>query len=351
MNSTLQPVIISIFRRGYDRHRFIGDLASGITLLGGSSVQVSGPTGAFVVVVYSIVQRYGYDGLAVATLLAGLMLCLMGLLRMGTVLRFIPYPLTVGFTSGIALIIFSSQIKDFLGLETGELPANFVEKWAVIGASLGATSPSALAIGTLSLLILIAWPRITHRVPGSLVAIVIATLAVPALDLEVATIGSRYGVVPNTLPEPRLPSISWSLIVELFSPAFTIALLGAIESLLSAVVADGMTGERHKSNAELFAQGIGNILSPLFSGIPATGAIARTATNIKSGGRTPVAAVIHAVTLLTIMYLFAPWAALIPLPALAAILIIVAYHMSERRSFAKMFRGPRSDLAVLSVED
>lgn len=318
-----------------------------ISAFGGSRVQIGGPTGAYIVVVYSIVQQYGYEGLAVATFIAGLLLIGMGLARMGVLLRFIPYPLTAGFTSGIALIIFSSQIKDFFGLTMVKVPAEFVQKWTAYAGAANTFNPYALALGAGSLVLVFLWPRITMKVPGSLVAVVAGTLAAALFKLPVDTIGSRFGAVPNMLPAPHLLPLDWTLITKMFSPAVTIALLGAIESLLSAVVADGMTGFRHRSNMELIAQGLANVASPLFSGIPATGAIARTATNVKNGGRTPIAGITHAVTLLLIMLFFGHWAVLIPMPTLAAILIYVAYNMSEWHTFLQILRCPRGDIAVL----
>lgn len=382
MHRILEPKLIAILRQGYSRQQFTADLIAGvivgivalplaiafaiasgvkpeqglytaviagfiIAVLGGSRAQISGPTGAFIVIIYGIVQKHGYDGLAVATMLAGVMLIIMGYARMGVLLKFVPYPVTVGFTSGIALIIFSSQTRDFFGLQMEKVPADFVEKWTAYIAHLPTFSAHALGIGLLALLIIIFWPRVTHRVPGSLVAILITTALVHLLNLPVETIGSRFGSVPNTLPAPHLPNLSWKLVTEMFSPALTVALLAAIESLLSAVVADGMLGTRHRSNMELVAQGIGNVISPIFSGIPATGAIARTATNIKNGGRTPIAGIVHALTLLLIMLVFGKYAALIPMPVLAAILIFVSYNMSEWHAFVKLFRSPKSDVMVL----
>ncbi|MBS1786673.1 MAG: sulfate permease [Acidobacteria bacterium] len=384
MPTRLQPKLITVFREGYTRKQFTSDLIAGVIVgivalplaiafaiasgvkpeqglytaviagfiigaLGGTRAQISGPTGAFIVIIYGIVQQYGYDGLAVATIIAGFILVAMGLLRMGAFLKFIPYPVTVGFTTGIALIIFSGQIRDFFGLQMQNVPADFVEKWGAYIHAATSVNWQALVIGAASLAIVFLWPRITPKVPGSLVAIVLATAAVHLLHLNVETIGSRFGSVPNTLPAPHFPHLTWSLITKMFSPAITIALLAAIESLLAAVVADGMMGTRHRSNMELIAQGIGNVISPIFQGIPATGAIARTATNIKSGGRTPIAAIIHAVMLLLIMLFFGRWAALIPMPTLAAILIFVSYNMSEYHAFLKLLKSPKSDVAVLLV--
>ncbi|MFL6335867.1 MAG: SulP family inorganic anion transporter [Pyrinomonadaceae bacterium] len=382
MHRRLEPKLLTVLREGYTRSLFFSDLTAGLTVgvvalplaiafaiasgvkpeqglytaivggfviavLGGSRAQISGPTGAFIVIIYGVVQRYGYDGLVVATLIAGVLLVLMGLARMGALLKFIPLPVTVGFTGGIAVIIFSSQIADFLGLRIERVPAEFVAKWAAYGAHLSTLNLYAAGIGLFSLLVVVLWPRVTHRIPGPLVAILIATAVAKAFDLPVETIGSRFGSVPSGLPAPHLPHVTWELVQQMFSPAVTIALLAALESLLAAVVADGMLGTRHRSNMELIAQGAGNVASVLFGGIPATGAIARTATNIKSGGRTPVAAVVHCLTLLLILLFVGRWAALIPMAALAAILIVVAYNMSEWHSFVRLFRSPKSDVAVL----
>ncbi len=318
-----------------------------ISAIGGSRVQIGGPTGAFVVIVYGIVQKYGVDGLMVATMIAGVLLVIMGFARLGSAIKFIPYPVIVGFTSGIALIIFSSQIKDLFGLSMGAVPSDFIEKWMVYAQHVTAFNLYAVAIGAGSLIIMMFWPRISHKIPGSLIALVLSTLVVQLLDLPVETIGSRFGDIPSSLPTPMFPSISFATFKDLFQPAITIALLAGIEALLSAVVADGMTGGKHRSNMELIAQGVANIASPLFGGIPATGAIARTATNIRNGGKTPIAGIIHAVVLLFIMLFFGRWATLIPLPTLAAILVIVSYNMSEWRSFRSLLRGPRSDAVVL----
>jgi len=318
-----------------------------ISALGGSRVQIGGPTGAFVVIVYTIVQRHGVEGLAAATLLAGVMLVGFGLVRLGGAIKFIPYPVTIGFTSGIALIIFSNEVKDFLGLRMGAVPAEFLLKWRAFAAHLGGVNPWAVVVATLTLAVILAWPRINRRIPSPFVALIVATVLVQLFHLPVETIGSRFGVLDTVLPRPALPTITLQQLPGLLGPAFTIALLGAIESLLSAVVADGMIGGRHRSNMELVAQGFANIASPLFGGIPATGAIARTATNVKNGGRTPVAGIVHAVTLLLIALFFGRWAGLIPMAALAAILVIVAYSMSEWRTFLAEFRAPKSDVAVL----
>ena len=318
-----------------------------ISALGGSRVQIGGPTGAFVVIVYGIVQRYGLEGLTVATLMAGVLLIVMGLARLGQIIKFIPHPVVTGFTSGIAVVIFSSQVKDFLGLRMGAVPAPFLRKWAAFGQNLTSVNPWALAIAALSLVVIVLWPRVSRRLPGAFVAIVLTSALVSVFDLPVETITSRFGELRATLPRPVVPNLSLDDTLLLVGPAFSIALLGAIESLLSAVVADGMIGARHRSNMELIAQGVANIASPLFGGIPATGAIARTATNVKNGGRTPIAGMTHALVLLLITVLFGRWAGLIPLPALAAILVVVAYHMSEWRTFHAELKAPKGDVAVL----
>jgi SulP family sulfate permease len=320
-----------------------------ISAFGGSRVQIGGPTGAFVVIVYGIVTKYGYEGLVLCTMLAGIILIVMGLARMGALIKFIPYPVITGFTSGIAVIIFSSQVKDFLGLKMGAVPPDFVAKWTAFAEHIGTIDwqTGGVAVGTL--VVLIVWPKISRMVPAPFVAMILATLAVQLFPLPVETIGSRFGGVPSSLPAPHLPNIPWNNMRELISPSITIALLAAIESLLSAVVADGMIGTRHKSNMELVAQGAANIVSPIFGGIPATGAIARTATNIRSGGRTPVAGMVHALTLMLILVFAGQWAAKVPLASLAAILVLVSYHMSEWRSFAGLLRAPKSDIFVLIV--
>lgn len=318
-----------------------------ISALGGSRVQIGGPTGAFVVIVYGIIQQHGIDGLMVATLLAGALLVVMGFAKLGAVIKFIPHPVITGFTTGIAVIIFSSQIKDLLGLEMGAVPAEFFEKWVAYAEHLGSINPTAVLVAALALAVIVLWPRLNSRIPGPFVALIVTTVIVQVFGLPVETIGSRFGAISAELPRPSLPDVSWADIPNLIGPAFTIALLAAVESLLSAVVADGMIGGRHRSNMELVAQGVANIASPLFGGIPATGAIARTATNIKNGGRTPVAGMIHALTLLLITVFFGRWAALIPMATLAAILVVVSYHMSEWRAFKAEFRAPKSDLVVM----
>jgi SulP family sulfate permease len=318
-----------------------------ISAFGGSKVQIGGPTGAFIVIVYGIVQTYGINGLILSTFIAGIMLILMGLIRLGSVIKYIPHPLIVGFTSGIALIIFSSQVKDFLGLQMGAVPAAFTDKWLSYADAVQTTNPYAAGLAAGTVLITLLWQKITHKVPGSLIAILATTAIAYLLKIPVETIGSRFGNIPAGFPRPVMPDFDFATIRNLIQPAFTIALLGGIESLLSAVVADGMTGGRHRSNMELVAQGGANIFSALFGGIPATGAIARTATNIKNGGRTPIAGMMHAVVLLLIMLFVGRWAALIPMATLAGILVVVAYNMSEWESFLAVARGPKSDVLVL----
>ena len=320
-----------------------------IAVLGGSRVQIGGPTGAFVVIVYGIVQQYGVDGLTVATIMAGVILIVLGLAKLGGAIKFIPTPVVVGFTSGIAVIILSGQVRDFFGLQMPSVPAEFVGKLEAYAERFGSVNIWALAIALLTLLIVVYWPRVTTKVPSPFVALVVTTVLVVVAALPVETIGSRFGSIDASFPAPHIPVIRLHDLTRLVAPAFTIAMLGGIESLLSAVVADGMIGGRHRSNMELVAQGVANVVTPLFGGMPATGAIARTATNIKSGGRTPVAGVVHAITLLVITMFFGRWAALIPMATLAGILIVVAYHMSEWRTFRAMLAAPRSDVAVLLV--
>jgi sulfate permease, SulP family len=318
-----------------------------ISLLGGSRVQIGGPTGAFVVIVYGIVQKYGYDGLAVATLIGGVLIILMGLFRCGVLLRFIPYPVTTGFTTGIAVTIFSAQIKDFFGLQIGSVPAEFMDKWFAYAAHMHTCSFCALflAIGTLALIFTLR--HFYPRFPGTILAVILATLVTYFFGLPIETIETKFGGIPNMLPEPSLPYITWERIQEVFPAAITIALLGGIESLLSAMVADGMTGYRHRSNCELVAQGIANIGSVLFGGIPATGAIARTTANIKMGAKTPVAGMTHAVTLLLLMLFLSPLAAKVPLAGLSAVLIFVAWNMSEIPHFIEILRSEFTDSIVL----
>lgn len=318
-----------------------------ISFFGGSRVQIGGPTGAFIIIVYGIVQQYGTTGLAIATIMAGIILVIMGLVKFGSLIKFIPYPVVVGFTSGIALLIFSTQIKDFFGLQLEKVPAEFHEKWIAYFESFSTINFNVFGIAMLALLIMIFWPKITHRIPGSLIAIIVTTVIVIVFKLPVDTIGSRFGEISSNLPSPSFYKIDLSVIRNLIGPATVIAILAAIESLLSAVVADGMIGGKHRSNMELVAQGLANIITPIFGGIPATGAIARTATNIKNGGRTPVAGIIHSITLLLIMLFFGSYAKLIPMATLAAILVIVAYNMSEWHAFKSLLKSPKSDIAVL----
>jgi SulP family sulfate permease len=320
-----------------------------ISAMGGSRVQIGGPTGAFIVIVYGIVQMYGVNGLIVATFMAGIMLIIMGFARLGTVIKFIPHPLIIGFTTGIAVIIFSSQVKDFLGLKMEAVPANFLEKWNAYFKNMQSVNIYAILIAAVTVLVIILWPKVSKKIPGSLIAILITTAAVHLLHLPVETIGSRFGIISSSFPKPEIPMVDFATIKHLIQPAFTIALLCAIESLLSAVVADGMIGGNHRSNMELVAQGTANIFSSMFGGIPATGAIARTATNVKNGGRTPVAGIVHAFVLLIILLIAGKWASYIPIANLAGILVIVAYNMSEWRNFRSILKGPRGDVAVLLI--
>src|SRR5690625_32855 len=320
-----------------------------ISVLGGSRVQIGGPTGAFIVILYAIVQEHGIDGLIIATFMAGFILIAMGIGRLGSLLKYIPYPLIVGFTSGIAVIIFSSQIKDFFGLPIDSVPADFIDKWKVYAANFHHINWMAVSIAVVTIIISLRFSRISRKIPGSIVAIIITTLAVYLFDLPVTTIESSFGNIPNHLSMPSIPKVYFKTIQALIQPAFAIALLGGIESLLSAVVADGMIGGRHRSNTELIAQGTANCVSAMFGGIPATGAIARTATNVNNGGRTPVAGIVHAVVLLLIMLIFAPLAKLIPMATLAGILIVVSYHMSEWRQFKSLLKGNKYDILILLV--
>ncbi|MGV2639936.1 SulP family inorganic anion transporter [Clostridium perfringens] len=318
-----------------------------ISLLGGSRVQIGGPTGAFVVIVFGIIQNHGVDGLIIATFMAGIILVLFGLLRFGSLIKYIPYPITVGFTSGIAVTLFSTQVKDFLGLSMTKTPSEFIPKWEAYISHMNTTNLYTLAIGLLALIILIFWPKINKKIPGSLISLIVTTLVVFIFNLPVATIGSQFGKISSNIPMPHIPNLNLNTLKALIGPAFTIALLGGIESLLSAVVSDGMIGDKHNSNAELIAQGIANMGSSLFGGIPATGAIARTAANVKNGGRTPISGIVHSITLLLIMLVFMPLAKFIPLTTLSAILIIVSYNMSEWRTFKAILKAPKSDIAIL----
>lgn len=377
-----RPKLLEIWRT-YDRATFLSDLAAGVTVgvvalplaigfgiasgvtpgqglwtaiiagflisaLGGSLVQIGGPTGAFVPILAGIVGVYGYGGLAVATVMAGAILVMMGVLRLGSLIKFIPYPVTAGFTSGIAVIIFVGQLKEFLGLPI-KMPPHTPHQIATIFTALNQVHWPTVAVGGLALAILILWPKRWRRVPASIVAVVVPTAVAALGGLDVATIGSKFGGIPRGLPEWTIPKLSFEQFQDLMIPSLTIAMLGAIESLLSAIVADGMIESRHDSNQELMAQGIANIVCPLFGGISATGAIARTATNIRSGARTPVAGMIHSLTLLTIMMVAAPLAKFIPLTALSAVLMVVAYRMGEWENFSELLRTTKSDFAVMAT--
>lgn len=322
-----------------------------ISLLGGSKVQIGGPTGAFIVIVYGIVQEFGISGLATTTMIAGVMLICMGIFKLGSIIKFIPFPVVVGFTSGIALTIFTTQIKDLLGLQTGELPGDFIHKWITYGKYIGTINYWALGVSLLSILIIVITPKFSKKIPGSLLAIVIVTLIVYFLREKfgitgIETIGDRF-TINASLPHAETPTISFAVIQSLLPTAFTIAMLGAIESLLSATVADGVIGDSHNSNTELIAQGIANVITPIFGGIPATGAIARTMTNINNGGRTPVAGIIHAIVLLLILLFLGNLTRHIPMSCLAGVLVIVSYNMSEWRTFKALLRNSKSDVAVL----
>lgn len=324
-----------------------------VSAFGGSSVQIGGPTGAFIVIVYGIVQQYGMGGLMVATLMAGAFLVLLGVFRLGTIIKYIPYPIVVGFTSGIAVTIFTTQVKDLLGLTTGPVPADFVAKWATYVQALPTVDPWSTAVGVLSVVAIALTPRLSRKVPGSLVAIVVMTVAAYLLRTyagveSIETIGDRFSIRAE-LPSAAVPVLTWEGVKQLVQPALTIAVLGAIESLLSATVADGVTGRRHDSNQELIGQGIANLCSPLFGGIPATGAIARTMTNINNGGRTPVAGIVHAAVLLLIFLVFMPLAQYIPMACLAGVLVVVSYNMSGWRTFRELLANPKSDVAVLLI--
>ena len=330
-----------------------------VSVLGGSKVQIGGPTGAFIIIIYGIIQQYGFEGLTIATLMAGVFLIMFGVLHLGTIIKYIPYPIVVGFTSGIALTIFTTQIKDLFGLTMETVPSDFIEKWVAYIGSFGTIDLWSAGVGIGSVAVIAAWPMIAKynnvlkKLPGSLIAIIVMTVAVLLLKQyagveSVETIGDRFSI-SNQLPDAEMPSISWNVIKGLVSPAITIAILGAIESLLSATVADGVIGDRHDSNTELIAQGVANLASPIFGGIPATGAIARTMTNINNGGRTPVAGIVHAAVLLLIFLFLMPLAQYIPMACLAGVLVIVSYNMSGWRSFASIMKNPKSDVIVLVV--
>ncbi|HPE58434.1 MAG TPA: SulP family inorganic anion transporter [Bacteroidales bacterium] len=383
IKSVFQPKLVSVLRQGYSRKQFGKDLFAGIIVgivalplaiafavasgvspekglitavvagfiisaLGGSRVQIGGPTGAFIVIVFGILETYGLNGLLISTILAGIFLIAFGLLKLGSLLKFIPHPLIVGFTSGIALVIFSTQIKDALGLTIDHVPSEFLPKWGAYFSSLSTVNFWAIGIALITILITVQFKRISTKIPGSFVAIILITAVVQIFKLPVTTIESVFGDIPNKIAL-SFPSIKLAELSVYLAPALTIALLGGIESLLSAVVSDGMIGGNHRSNTELIAQGIANVITPLFGGIPATGAIARTATNVKNGGRTPVAGMVHAFTLLLIMLFVGRWAKLIPMSSLAGILIVVSYNMSEWRAFVSILRGSAFDILVLLV--
>ncbi|MFB6319578.1 SulP family inorganic anion transporter [Saccharicrinis sp. FJH54] len=381
MENIFKPKFFSVLKSGISKKQFSADVLSGIVVgivalplaiafavasgvspekglitaiiagfiisfLGGSRVQIGGPTGAFIVIVYGILEKYGFEGLMISTILAGVILILFGILRLGALLKYFPHPLIVGFTSGIALVIFSTQIKDALGLDLAKIPSAFIDKWGTYAVNLHHINPYALAITVITILIVVFSKKLTTKIPGSFIAILLTTMVVKLFNLPVTTIESFFGAIPNHISF-SFPHLQLSELSVYLAPALTIALLGGIESLLSAVVSDGMISGNHRSNTELIAQGIANIVTPFFGGIPATGAIARTATNVKNGGRTPIAGMVHAVTLLLIMLFLGQWAKLIPMSALAGILIVVAYNMSEWRSFRSVLRGSVFDIIVL----
>lgn len=323
-----------------------------ISLFGGSRVQIGGPTGAFIIIIYGIIQQFGLQGLAIATVLAGVFLVLLGLFRLGTIIRYIPYPIVVGFTSGIALTIFTTQIKDLFGLTIeGSVPADFISKWGVYFNNFRTIDLWTTMVGILSIVIIAVTPKFSKKVPGSLIAIIVMTLVGLLLKnygINVETIGDRFKINPS-IPEATMPVMDWQTVKSLISPAITIAILGAIESLLSATVADGVIGHKHNSNQELVGQGIANILCPIFGGIPATGAIARTMTNINNGGKTPVAGIIHAVVLLLIYFFLMPYAQYIPMSCLAGVLVVVSYNMSGWRTVRELLHNPKSDITVLCI--
>ena len=321
-----------------------------ISFFGGSRVQIGGPTAAFVVIIYGIVAQYGTDGLIVATILAGIILVIMGICHFGSLIKYIPYTITTGFTCGIAVTLFVGQLKDFFGLSIKSVPSEFLDKVIVYAKNIKSVNITAALIGLSAIAIMLIWPKITDKIPGSLVAIIITTAIAYFAKLPINTIGSVYGELNSSFPAFHVPSISMNLIQKMLSPAFTIAVLAAIESLLSAVVSDGMIGDTHKSNAELIGQGLGNIFSGLFGGIPATGAIARTAANVRNGGRTPIAGIAHCITLTIILLMLMPLAALIPMTTLAAVLLVVAANMADWESFFNLCKSaPKSDIIVLVV--
>ena len=324
-----------------------------ISLLGGSKVQIGGPTGAFIVIIYGIIQKYGIEGLMIATVMAGVFLLLFGLLKLGTIIKYIPYPIVVGFTSGIAVTIFTTQIKDLFGLTIESVPSDFIEKWGCYISHFSTADLWCSIVGILSVVIIALTPKVSKKIPGSLVAIIVMTVAALILKnyfgvTTIETIGDRFSV-SSAIPDAHMPAMTWDTIKSLVAPALTIAVLGAIESLLSATVADGVIGAHHNSNTELVAQGLANIASPIFGGIPATGAIARTMTNINNGGKTPVSGIVHAIVLLLIFLFFMPLAKYIPMACLAGVLVIVSYGMSGWRSFLALMKNPKSDVTVLLI--
>ena len=326
-----------------------------ISLLGGSKVQIGGPTGAFIVIIYGIIQQYGEAGLIVATLMAGILLILLGVFKLGAIIKFIPYPIIVGFTSGIAVTIFTTQIADIFGLNFGgeKVPGDFIGKWMIYFRHFDTVNWWNAVVSILSIIIIAITPRFSKKIPGSLIAIIVVTIGVYVLKTyagidSIDTIGDRF-TIKSELPEAAIPTLNWEAIKDLFPVAITIAVLGAIESLLSATVADGVTGDKHDSNTELIAQGTANLITPLFGGIPATGAIARTMTNINNGGKTPVAGIIHAIVLLLILLFLMPLAQYIPMACLAGVLVIVSYNMSEWRTFKALLKNPKSDVTVLLI--
>ncbi len=391
LSEVFQPKLFELFKKGnYNKQTFTADLIAGVivgiialplaiafgiasgvspqqglitavvagflvSFFGGSHFLIGGPTGAFIVIVYGIVAQYGISGLIVATVLAGIILVLMGAFKLGSIIKFIPYPIVVGFTSGIAVVIFSTQVKDFLGLTIENLPSEFIPQWGAYFSHLATFRLHEFLLSLGCLLVIIFWPKVTNKVPGSLIAIILGTAASILLTkfgvAEFATIGSKFPELANGIevPKPVVPHITWNTVQNMFQPAFTIALLCAIESLLAAMVADGVTGKRHNSNTELIGQGIANIITPFFGGIPATGALARTMANINNGGKSPVAGLVHAVVLLLIFLFLMPYAVYIPLGCLAAILVMVAYNMSEWRTFKYLLKGNKTDVSVLLI--
>ena len=390
-SEVFQPKLFELFKKGnYNKQTFTADLIAGVivgiialplaiafgiasgvspqqglitavvagflvSFFGGSHFLIGGPTGAFIVIVYGIVAQYGISGLIIATVLAGVLLVLMGVFKLGSIIKFIPYPIVVGFTSGIAVVIFSTQVKDFLGLQIENLPSEFIPQWGAYFSNMATFRLHEFLLSLGCLLVIIFWPKVTKKVPGSLIAIILGTAASILLakfaGIEFATIGSKFPELANGIevPKPQAPHITWEIVKDMFQPAFTIALLCAIESLLAAMVADGVTGKKHNSNTELIGQGVANIITPFFGGIPATGALARTMANINNGGKSPVAGLVHAVVLLLIFLFLMPYAVYIPLGCLAAILVMVAYNMSEWRTFKYLLKGNKTDVSVLLI--